>query len=67
MTLATIQPASHRCRHEQSPSSAETSRTAQSASKAASLFWLSALLRPIRGFRLSYLPLAMIYFAYGAG
>ena len=50
----------------QSPSSAETSRTAQSASKAASLFWLSALLRPIRGFRLSYLPLAMIYFAYGA-
>ena len=50
----------------QSPSSAETSRTAQSASKAAGLFWLSALLRPIRGFRLSYLPLAMIYFAYGA-
>ena len=50
----------------QSPSSAETSRTAQSASKAASLFWLSALLRPIRAFRLSYLPLVMIYFAYGA-
>ena len=50
----------------QSPSSAETPPTAQSASKAAGLFWLSALLRPIRGFRLSYLPLAMIYFAYGA-
>jgi BT1 family len=28
--------------------------------------WLSALLRPIRGFRLSYLPLAMVFFAYGA-
>ena len=50
----------------QSPSSAETSRTAQSASRAAGLFWLSALLRPIQGFRLNYLPLAMIYFAYGA-
>ena len=32
----------------------------------ASLPWLSALLRPIRGFRLAYLPLVMIYFAYGA-
>src|SRR6476660_991111 len=50
----------------QSPSSAETPRTAQSASKAAGLLWLSALLRPILGFRLAYLPLAMIYFAYGA-
>src|SRR5262245_39998776 len=28
--------------------------------------WLSALLRPIRGFRLAYLPLVMVYFAYGA-
>jgi hypothetical protein len=28
--------------------------------------WLSALLRPIQGFRLTYLPLVMIYFAYGA-
>src|SRR6476646_6711759 len=50
----------------QSPSPAETSQTAQSASKAAGPFWLSALLRPIQGFRLTYLPLAMIYFAYGA-
>jgi hypothetical protein len=30
------------------------------------LFQLSALLRPIRSFRLAYLPLVMIYFAYGA-
>src|SRR6185436_19340088 len=50
----------------QSPSSAETSQTAQPASRTAALFWLSALLRPIQGFRLNYLPLAMIYFAYGA-
>jgi len=28
--------------------------------------WLAALLRPILGFRLSYLPLIMVYFAYGA-
>jgi BT1 family len=27
---------------------------------------LSALLRPIQGFRLAYLPLVMVYFAYGA-
>src|SRR4051794_17307874 len=50
----------------QSPIPTETSQTARSASKAAGLFWLSALLRPIQGFRLNYLPLAMIYFAYGA-
>ena len=29
-------------------------------------FWLSALLRPIQAFRLAYLPLVMVYFAYGA-
>ena len=28
--------------------------------------WLSALMRPIQGFRLAYLPLVMVYFAYGA-
>jgi hypothetical protein len=28
--------------------------------------WLTALLRPILAFRLRYLPLVMIYFAYGA-
>jgi hypothetical protein len=45
---------------------AETSQATPPAAKTAALFWLSALLRPIRGFRLTYLPLAMIYFAYGA-
>jgi BT1 family len=38
------------------PSSSERSRSP----------WLSAALRPILGFRLAYLPLVMIYFAYGA-
>jgi hypothetical protein len=28
--------------------------------------WLAALLRPIQGFRFAYLPLVMVYFAYGA-
>jgi len=28
--------------------------------------WLAAVLRPILGFRLSYLPLIMVYFAYVA-
>ena len=28
--------------------------------------WLSRLLRPIRALRLSYIPLLMVYFAYGA-
>ncbi len=28
--------------------------------------WLASLLRPILAFRLRYLPLVMIYFAYGA-
>src|SRR5688572_20887922 len=28
--------------------------------------WLAAILRPIYGFRLRYLPLIMVYFAYGA-
>src|SRR6185295_7695560 len=28
--------------------------------------WLAAVLRPILGFRLRYLPLIMVYFAYGA-
>jgi hypothetical protein len=30
------------------------------------LQWLSSLLRPIRALRLSYVPLLMVYFAYGA-
>jgi hypothetical protein len=28
--------------------------------------WLAAILRPILGFRLSYLPVIVVYFAYGA-
>jgi BT1 family protein len=28
--------------------------------------WLDAILRPIRAFRLSYMPVVMVYFAYGA-
>ena len=28
--------------------------------------WLESLLRPIRAFRLSYVPVVMVYFAYGA-
>src|SRR6476659_8544548 len=42
------------------------SKDVQSSIKRNGLLWLSALLRPILGFRLAYLPLAMIYFAYGA-
>ena len=28
--------------------------------------WIDSLLRPIRAFRLRYVPLVMVYFAYGA-
>src|SRR5476649_2591504 len=28
--------------------------------------WLDTILRPIRAFRLSYVPVVMVYFAYGA-
>lgn len=42
------------------------SKDVPSSIKTNGLLWLSALLRPILGFRLAYLPLAMIYFAYGA-
>src|SRR5215470_9615376 len=42
------------------------SRRAPPAAERAAMPWLSALLRPIRDFRLSYLPLAMVFFAYGA-
>src|SRR6516225_10189422 len=45
---------------------ARASQTAKPPAKTEGLRWLSALLRPIRGFRLAYLPLVMIYFAYGA-
>jgi hypothetical protein len=36
------------------------------AAKHAVAPWLAAILRPILGFRLSYLPIITIYFAYGA-
>ena len=32
----------------------------------ASARWLSTLLQPVRAFRLIYLPLVMVFFAYGA-
>jgi MFS family permease len=41
-------------------SPAETSPTSPRAA------WLESLLRPILAFRLSYLPVVMVYFAYGA-
>jgi hypothetical protein len=47
-------------------SPAKTSQAGAPASEAAGSPWLSAALRPILGFRLAYLPLVMIYFAYGA-
>jgi hypothetical protein len=47
-------------------SSAKDSPRAPPASEEAGGRWLSTLLRPILGFRLAYLPLTMIYFAYGA-
>ena len=28
--------------------------------------WLESLLRPVQSFRLSYVPVVMVYFAYGA-
>ena len=28
--------------------------------------WVAAALRPVYGFRVRYLPLIMVYFAYGA-
>lgn len=45
-------------------SSAKAGQTVQP--KAEALSWLSTLLRPVRSFRPAYLPLVMIYFAYGA-
>ena len=33
---------------------------------AAEAAWLDPILRPIRSFRLSYVPVVMVYFAYGA-
>jgi hypothetical protein len=44
----------------------QASQAVPSSSERSSSTWLSAVLRPILGFRLAYLPLVMIYFAYGA-
>ena len=44
----------------------KTSRPLRPSTADAGVPGLSALLRPIQGFRLTYLPLVMIYFAYGA-
>jgi BT1 family len=45
---------------------ADSSQTPRPPAATAGAPWLSALLRPIQGFRLAYLPLLMVYFAYGA-
>ena len=45
------------------PPAAATATPAEASTQVA---WLAAVLRPIRGFRLRYLPLTMVYFAYGA-
>ena len=50
----------------QPPSPPKTSRPLRPSTGDAGVPGLSALLRPIQGFRLTYLPLVMIYFAYGA-
>jgi BT1 family protein len=48
------------------PQAPISSPQALQPSDAAASSWRSALLRPIQGFRLIYLPLVMVYFAYGA-
>jgi hypothetical protein len=45
---------------------AQVRQTLQQLMVNAGTAWLSSLLRPILGFRLTYLPLLMAYFAYGA-
>ena len=47
-------------------SSAEGPATAAPAAAGEKAPWLANLLRPILAFRLRYLPLVMVYFAYGA-
>jgi hypothetical protein len=47
-------------------SSAEKPAMPSGADAGASLGWLANLMRPILAFRLRYLPLVMVYFAYGA-
>src|SRR3979409_114131 len=51
---------------DQPLSPANSSPTRRPSSEKSGLPRLSSLLRPIRGFRLAYLPLVMVYFGYGA-
>src|SRR5215216_623639 len=45
----------------------DTTKTAGAAPAVkAQPVWLDSILRPIRAFRLSYVPVVMVYFAYGA-
>src|SRR5215831_17512613 len=46
--------------------STDSSPQMQPAAERSTPPWRSALLRPIQGFHLSYLPLVMVFFAYGA-
>src|SRR5215831_431998 len=46
--------------------STDSSPQMQPAAERSTPQWRSALLRPIQGFHLSYLPLVMVFFAYGA-
>jgi hypothetical protein len=51
---------------DQAPSPAISPGTLQPSAEKAGFRCLSALLRPIHGFHLTYLPLVMIFFTYGA-
>src|SRR5947208_132227 len=45
----------------------DTTKTAGAAPAAKpQIAWLSTILRPVRAFRLAYVPVVMVYFAYGA-
>src|SRR5262245_14777032 len=48
------------------PGSAPVVQTAHAPVVSARLAWRDGLLRPLQSFRLSYLPVLMVYFAYGA-
>jgi hypothetical protein len=48
------------------PSLSETSPVQARSTRDSLTLWLVGLLRPIQGFRLIYLPLVMVFFAYGA-
>ncbi len=48
------------------PTQPETAPSLRAPAVTVALAWLDSLLRPIRALRLSYLPVLMVYFAYGA-